>query len=173
MPLIRAELDHFTWKRGELSRTRQEVITKEIKTAAREWLEAVLTRVPVLTGEARGSLRPLGAFVDMRIPITPKVQRRDRGPAYGYDKATDTGDIFEFDGERFTFRFESRVWWYWYNEFHSVYYPKAQIDPPWLSFAQRPDLFRETLRQRLLKRLPSLLKFRSRVRVSAGHHGRG
>lgn len=36
------------------------IMTVQIRQAAREWLRAVIPRVPVYTGTSRGSLQPLG-----------------------------------------------------------------------------------------------------------------
>jgi len=172
MPFLRADLSHFRWDVGGLSKARTVAITKVIKEAGREWLSATLEYVPTLTGMSRGSLRPLGAFLDMHVPIDPTSERRDRGPTEGSELGTPKEDIFTIVNGRFSFRFESRVWWYWLNEFHNRAYGPDKQETPWQSFERGKEAFQQYLGNNMLKRLPRLSRYREKITVSSGHHGR-
>lgn len=77
------------------------------KNAARAWLEAVILRIPVWSGEAMGSLKFaegfggfLGQYLDVQIPIDPISSRPNKNQITGGEKGrysfTDSRHIFQF-----------------------------------------------------------------------------
>ncbi len=91
-------------------------VETEMRNAAREWLRAVVPRVPVWTGTSAGTLMPLSRFLRAAIPApVPEVTRKGRGVGVG-----EASSHFEFSrrGHRFYFKWGhgiflgSSVWTY-------------------------------------------------------------
>lgn len=100
-----------------------------MKKAARAWLLAALPRVPVYTGTAVASLKPIGQFVGVAIPSGTMARRTYKGPASGK---------FEFKTDNFTYSFEisSEVFYFYINEYYDVSeYIHLKSPVPWGAFA--------------------------------------
>ncbi len=61
---------------GRYTKTLDKSMNVQLRQAARAWLRAVILKVPVWTGMSRGSLRPLGAFLRVAVPISPVASRK-------------------------------------------------------------------------------------------------
>jgi hypothetical protein len=130
----------------------------QLRQAAREWLRAVIPRVPVYTGTARASLKPLGRFLRVAVPIRPVASRPGMGQFAGESQG-----IFEFKNERFvyTFTIGTGVRHYVTNEFYDVR-PKIHLqhEPiPWQSHAAGQAAFLRYVNSTIPKRMPSIKDF--------------
>lgn len=134
-------------------------VEEQMKEAAREWLRAVIVRVPVYTGMARESLLPLSRYLNVAIPIDPIAKRR--GPS---------GEIqqyfaFEQQGEQFTFKYSTEVPHYLINEFNvGLGSPPLTHPTPWHSFEAGRIAWREYVTTVFKYKLPNIKTyFRTQV----------
>lgn len=134
------------------------------RQAAKRWLRAVLTKVPVFTGEARGSLRPLGEFIKQQVPIHPVAIRKGHNAAYGAEQSH-----FEFKGGTYfqEFIFTVSVVHYLINEFYDVNPPihLTHLPRPWFSFATGKAAYSEYIKQYIKKNIPEIGSFMKRTTV--------
>lgn len=136
----------------------EEAIETQIRQAAREWLRAVIPKVPVWTGTARGSLQPLGRFLRVAIPISPVARRKGMGPEVGASKGT-----FKFQrrGRRFVFTASSTVDHFIQNNFYQAPTPPFHLKEPtpWKAFEAGDEAFIRYIKANLVKRIPKLKEF--------------
>lgn len=140
-------------------KTVNEQLDIAIRNAARAWLRAVLTRVPVYTGEARGSLVPLGQFLKVAVDTTPNPNARAHGHKSGRAEGEAQGHFqFEHLKTLIRFVFETDVLHYILNEKFNMNPPihLTHLPRPWDSMTVGKEAFFEYLRTDLPKRLPSL-----------------
>lgn len=163
LPVIRFDQKQFTIAlRADLQ--------TQLRQAARAFLRAVIKRVPVDTGEARGTLLPLGRFLNISVPIpnAKPIPNKDAG----------TGEmenplIFEFESteEGEFFKAQLQLFHYWWNDFFSQHYTNAQIDPPWHSIDDGVDAFMAYIKTEGVRKLPRIKNFcfRAYVKVDGGN----
>lgn len=98
--------------------------------AARAWVKAAIAKVPVYTGIAVSSLKPIGAFANQAIPSGGHTRKTPfRGSKEGHFQFTDKNFIYEFE-------VSTDVFYYLINEFYDVsQYIHLQHPGPWGSFA--------------------------------------
>lgn len=139
------------------------------KQAAREWLRAVIPKVPVWAGTSRGSLRPLGRFLRVAVPITPVARdtdlRNQNGIAYGASKSS-----FKFNrrGQRFIFSIDINVKHFIENNFHERPNPPYRLKEPtpWHALEAGQAAYEAYIRNVLPKRIPRIknfIKFKTQV----------
>lgn len=143
----------------------KETLEKENRQAARAWLRAIVLDhdlPPVWTGEARGSLRPLGQFLRVAIPIKPSNSKgalyamahghtAEAGAAQGHFKLGVEGKA------RVVFEFSTDVVHYFINEFYNVKPPIHLIKPgPYHSFEKGKKAYDAYIKENLFKNLPKL-----------------
>jgi hypothetical protein len=115
----------------------QRFLEQLIYEAAREWLEAVLHAVsgaphtvgdtfPVQTGEAKGSLAPLGSELGVSVPISPAPDRPDRS-GYGEAASRYSTHIIQSAKLSYQFRWGSNVLHFQINEVSG--YPNIKSAP--------------------------------------------
>lgn len=129
----------------------------QIRQAAREWLRAVIPRVPVWTGTARGSLQPLGRFLRVAVPINPTVTRKGMGPGVG---ASQGSFKFEKRQRRFLFKFNTEVLHFQLNEFYKAP-PEFHLihETPWHALVAGEEAFNKYVKEVLPKRIPKIKDF--------------
>lgn len=137
--------------------------------AAGEWLREVVQRVPVQTGMARATLRPLSWFlasagVDVPVPINAiKKESESRNIPAGLDIAPSPSDCFEMRNGEFLFTFNQKLPHYIFNEWATnVTYSNPSdpnIQPPWLSFSLGRDAYVEFVKQNWQRFLPKAGQF--------------
>jgi len=101
---------------------------KYLKLATKAWVRAVVERVPVYAGTARGTLQPLGRFVNASVPRGRKSGAREAqretkkiyGKTYqlGFEGGKTQGQDFDLvqDDMKWTFRFHHElVYFIWDN----------------------------------------------------------
>lgn len=150
----------------------KEVLETQNRQAARAWLREVILNVPVWTGEARGSLRPLGQFLKVAVPISPsssKWARRAIAQGHTAEAGAQQGQ-FEFRVEpplRIIFEYETQVIHYLINEFYNVNPPIHLIQPaPWLSHEKGRVAYQNYINTNLKNKLPNLKSYIIREKVT-------
>lgn len=134
-----------------------DILDEQNKQAARQWLRAVLLRVPTFTGEARGSLLPLGAFLQEYIPIHVKEIRKGHSPSIGAEQSE-----FKFQrGINTGFTFTEGVVHYIINEYYDVNPPihLTHGPRPWFSFLKGREAYRAYMEKYLIENLPNIADF--------------
>lgn len=134
------------------TKTLDKTMEVQLRQAARAWLRAVIVKVPVWTGMSRGSLIPLGAFLRVKIPITPVASKPGMGPLAGSLRSS-----FNFTkrGTSYSFEFDESVAHYTINEFFDVSHTIKLITPgPYNSFRFGAAAFQAYVTNELPKRLP-------------------
>lgn len=139
-------------------KTRDEALKREMRNAAREWLAAVIPRVPVWTGTSRGTLLPLARYLRQSIPISPLVSKEGKGPGLG-----ETLGGFEFDdaGNQYTFEFTNFLEYFKFNDqndasahgFHLTHHT------PWEAFEAGQKAFEYYVETYLPQKMPDINDF--------------
>ena len=162
---VKIKLVYLKLNKGAFTKTLTEAIEVQSRQAARAWLKAVLTKVPTWTGEARGSLKPLGQFLRVAVPITPSPSKWARR-AIAEGHTAESGEAqghFQFKNEggtRFVFIFKTDVVHYLINEFYNVKPPINLIDPaPWFSLRAGKKAYTEYLNTNLKQKIPKIKSF--------------
>lgn len=98
--------------------------------AAKAWVKAAIAKVPVYTGTAVASLKPIGAFANQAIPLGSHTRKgRPKGSTEGHFEFTDKEFVYEFD-------VSTDVFYYLINEYYDVsQYIHLEHPGPWNSFA--------------------------------------
>ena len=149
---IDINLQNFELDANALIKDLYVVLDEQNKMAAREWLKAVILRVPVFTGEARGSLLPLANFLNESIPIHPVAQKKGHSIASGAAQSS-----FEFtNGPIFDFIFTEDVAHYKINEYYDVNPPihLTHLPRPWASFLVGKEAYKNYIERYLVANLP-------------------
>lgn len=145
------------------TKTLDGIMDVQLRQAARLWLRAVILKVPVWTGTSMGSLKPLGAFLRVAIPISPVAKRSGMGPEVGASKSTFT---FGKQGTKYIFEFNEGVLHYTINEFFNVSPPIHLKTPgPYDSFKAGNEAFQAYIANELPKRLPRIEEVLTTQRV--------
>lgn len=145
------------FNKRKYNKTLDEKLGSLLRQAARIWLRAVLTSVParggfpVLTGEAKSTLVPLGRFLRVAVPVRPvEGDKRSKGESSQSFKIIDDTR----SGRKFIYRFEwsNSVLHYYINEYFGLI-PFA----PWNTTEAGAAAFTSYLEQELLRQVPNLL----------------
>lgn len=145
-------------------KTYDEAMKVQLRQAARAWLRAVVPKVPVYTGMARGSLVPLGRLLRVAIPISinPKAKRRITAK-YSREAGEALGAFNFEDGKNgvYTFTVDTQVLHFYLNDTFDI---KAKIpqlihDTPWDAFKSGEAAFRTYVETVLPGRLPRIADF--------------
>lgn len=147
-------------------KTHDEAMKTQIRQAARAWLRAVIPRVPVYTGMARGSLVPLARFLKIAIPIRPAANAKKRKPLAGYSLNDGISQgAFSFDDNQngvYTFSFDTKVLHFYLNDtFDTKGAGMVNLihDTPWDAIKAGDAAFRAYIDKVLPQRLPKLVDF--------------
>lgn len=150
---------------GKFTKTLFDDIDTQIRQAARAWLRAILLSdlPPVWTGTARGSLKPLGQFLRVSVPINPVATRSGMGPGVGASQSS-----FSFErGEISKFIWETEVLHYKINEFNDVSHIIHLKHPvPWHSMEIGKRAFKDYIDTYLKKRIPKISEFLFEARIT-------
>lgn len=164
---IKIKFVYIKLNKGAFTKALAESLETQNRQAARAWLRAVIIKVPTWTGEARGSLRPLGQFLRVAIPIVPSNSKwAQRAIEQGHTaEAGEAKGRFEFKnegGKRFVFVFSSDVVHYLINEFYNVKPPIHLITlSPWFSFRAGKLAYKKYLNENLKEKIPKIKSFQT------------
>ena len=143
---------------NKFTKTLNETVETQMRMAAREWLRAVVPLVPVYTGTAKGTLRPLGQFLRVAVPIKPLKSRKGLGPEVGA-----TASSFEFgrQGNTFTFKWNHTINYAIINEFYSRPNPPFRLTnpTPWNAIVAGNAAWDAYVKTTLPKKVPKLADF--------------
>lgn len=136
-----------------------------IREGAREWLRAVIKRVPVQTGAARSTLIPLSRVLREPFAVTP-VRKWDRR-ALGESKNTFTVKDDRTNPMSFVYEFSwsSDLVWYEINEYQKAIFGHRGVNPypvasaPWHSLEAGRDAFFRHINTTMQHRLPKFVDF--------------
>lgn len=144
---------------ARFTETLDENIKTQIRQAAREWLKAVILKVPVWTGTSKASLQPLGAYLKVKVDINPVAVRKGYGLSEGR-----ANQEFKFgrEGNRWYFSFTEEVAHYLVNEYYNANVLqglKLKTPGPYESFKAGERAFQQYIDEFLVKRVPNLKDF--------------
>lgn len=142
MPKFRVTYDLAKFR--PIKRTEADIaklVERGYRLAAKDFVNAAVSLVPVVTGMARGSLIPLANWAGTSITIggTPQIgylpsgRQVLKGPDLGAKQARKPPYIFRV-GNRYIFEFDNRVFHYWLNDLFAMNYKHGQLPTPWRSF---------------------------------------
>jgi hypothetical protein len=161
---IKIKLVYVKLDQVKFTKAITEAMETQNRQAARAWLRAVLTKVPQWTGEARGSLRPLGQFLRVAVPIQisdSKWAKRAIEQGHTAEAGEAQGHFaFKTESNRFTFEFNTDVIHYLINEFYNYNPPIHLIQAvPWFSFRAGKAAYKQYLSENLKNKIPKLKSY--------------
>ena len=134
--------------------------------AIRAWLRAMIAAIPAWEGTALGGLRPIGRFVKVAVPISPRGPGRQThkiygttyqlGPAAG-EQYTDYNIQMQFPNFMFEF-YESLPYVIWNNFGQPL--PEVK-SAPWFAFQKAEAAFQNKINELLpeeMKRLALMIQ---------------
>lgn len=140
------------------TKTLDRVMGQIIREAAREWLRAILTSVngsfPVLTGAAKSTLKPLGRFLRVAVPVTPQPDKngRWRGDRRSLGEASSSFEIIDRNFE-YSFTWSTDLLHYYLNEFFDI---ATVSSSPWHSLEAGERAFLDYVDKALATRVPDI-----------------
>jgi hypothetical protein len=160
--------------KAPFSKKVDEAIKVLIRNAAREWLRAMIVRIPVWTGQARGAVKfargpngNLAKYLNVSIPIVPRETRKGKNAQTGGRQGQYT---FRSGQHVYRFFFRSDVIYYIHNDFfvrHDADRVREQIRSPWRSLETGSKAFEEFL-ERNKKNLPRIQDAITKVEITIG-----
>lgn len=146
----------------------EKAIEVQMRQAAREMLRAIIVKVPVFTGMARGTMQPLGRFLRVAVPITPKPgAKKYPGKNAAAGALASSFTFANSGGLRPRLRFDPGVAHFQTNDKFDVSERgiKLRNPTPWHALQAGREAFKIYLRQNLKKRVPRISSFVTRTRV--------
>jgi hypothetical protein len=145
--------------KGSATRSLEQVSEVVLRQAARSWLRAMVKAVPVWEGTARGTLKPLGRFLRVAVPISPVADPRKRRATIG-GKLFNLGPVageayseYELIEEfpKYILKFTEKLPYVVWNSFGQ---PLPQVkSAPWFAFDKAGEAAKATVREELRKRI--------------------
>ena len=131
-----------------------------LRFAVRAWIRAMVTAIPVWEGTARGTIKPLGRFLNVAVPISPRAsphrtQHRIQGIIYqlGPEAGALYQEFNDLDAQvypRYVFEFTEKLPYVIWNSFGQ---PLSQVkSAPWHAFEKAEEAFKAELDKQLRKR---------------------
>lgn len=156
---ITVKVPNLKFMREKYTEALKERLRVQVRQGAREFLRILIEHIPVDTGEARGTLFPLGRFLNVSVP-TPGANPLKNKSAFtgaGGDKqlvfhfrSTKTQEVFEIEVQLFHF---------WFNEFLEHNYPNGQLPTPWMGIEAATEAFLIYMRETAPVRFPKITDF--------------
>ncbi len=153
-----------TWKAPKFSLrygytdTLRKNLQRQLRQAARDFIMEAIVRVPVDSGQARGTFLPLAKFLNTSVPISGNTPLPNKNPDTG--SYGDRQLLFEFisykQGEGF--KLNIQLFYFWFNDFFSHAYPLG-APTPWGSIEAGWDAFTKYLADVAPERYPQINKF--------------
>lgn len=149
-----------------------DAIAEEVKQGMRAFLEAAIPKVPVYSGQARGTLRPLGRYLNVLIPISPTKAARKKHPGNTPRKGEDES-LFEFKNEGFNHSVELKITLFYFivNDFHGANFEGSENliqATPWGALEAGRKAFVAYLKQNLKKKIPRINQYVTRTPITVG-----
>jgi len=154
---VRGSKFKFKFNRTAFSQAMQKRLGVAIRQAARAFLRAAVREVPIQTGEARGSLQPLGKFLRVAVPI-PGAKPRS-GKNAGTGAAQTVGPLIRVTPTSASFTFTTEVFHYFLNDLHQFTYGSDKKQTPWRSFEIGFDAFKREMNVQIARQIPNVFDF--------------
>lgn len=151
----KVEFDDSAYKR-DVKRVLEEVTLEALRAA----LVEIVKRIPVYTGEARGTLRPIGRFVGEQIPIAPIAKRKGHTPATGEKQAS--CELSNETGLNPTVRIDVELFHVRWNEANESPVSKSA---PWHAFEAGRKAYIDYVGKNLKQRLPDITKYLTKTKL--------
>jgi hypothetical protein len=154
----------------EISRTVDERIQQRMRQSGRIFLKEVIPLIPVWTGEAIGSLKPIAEALHVALPI---VKSYPDSPMGGVEKgrAQSIGEGgIQKEGYRYVLNFGSRVAHFNINDRYDVsqFGIKLRQPTPWQSFDRGIAVSRNYLKNNLKRLIPKYADLTYKTRIYYG-----
>lgn len=121
-----------------------------LRQATRVWLKTIITRVPVLTGTAMGTLQPLGRFLNVAVANIPKLKKKGRGPEVGQSLQT---FYFRYENGRYEFYYTNEVVYFFLNNYFQM---ERVRSAPWHALERANVAFTIFFINEVQKRVPKI-----------------
>lgn len=171
---INGELYGLKIGTGKYTKALEDKLERLIKQAAKEWMRAVILRVPVLTGFAKGSIKfaggDLASFLNVSVPINPiskntRYYRHSTGRRT--EKTPEKGGLystynFTSEQHRFRFNYRNNISYFLVNDFFG-----KGTHTPWNSMIEGRRAFSKYIRENLIS-LPKILDSKIKVPIRVG-----
>lgn len=140
---------------------------RQRNNALREFLEVILSQIPVLTGTAAGTLAPIGRIVNRAVHsrIHPKKVRNGRGPSVGDDPIYSSIDVGNENGKAW-FSWDLNLDYFIYNDRTATpgIYPNGQRSTPWGLIKQAQEAALAHLAKYAKKDIPKVSQFIRKIK---------
>ena len=150
----------FKLNYGRMTKTLGEEMRQLQRLAAKEFLSAMISEdnspVPIWTGMSRGSLQPLGRYLNVRVPIPAssiKQVRKDRSPAHGRLE-----QAFSFSSKNFRYTFNFRTFVKWFR-LHDVKWKN------WGALDAGRAAYKAYIKANLKSRIPKVNRYLTKTRI--------
>lgn len=154
----------FKFDKAGYTRALRDVVEQEFKAAIRAFLAAAEARIPVRTGQAKGTLQPLAEFADYKLNISPVEERAGRGPDTALGKLNVT-----FDWPSFSISFKVDLDYFEVLDTQATYVHSTtgkEVSAkgiPWLAMEHGREAFKDHLKKNLKRNIPKVTKFLTRT----------
>ena len=153
----------YRFKKVEYTKTLERRVGQIFRQAIRAWIATMITRVPVKTGHARGTLIPLARNLRTRVPIQPKPGQKNKSSLGAAESMFVVKDDRSNPGQLlFSFEWEAFVLHFLLHDQGLIPRPlNSQIQPwPWNSTVYAQETMLAYLRTHLKGILPeSVFKY--------------
>ena len=149
----------FKFDAKKFSRTLRKELSTQTRQAARAFLRRTIVKIPVDTGQARGTFLPLGRFLRVAVPIGGAQPEANKSASTGSSGEKQMLFQFSLDNQGSYFEIEPQLFYFWWNDFFAHHYPKGQLPTPWESLEAGKDAFIDYMRNVAPSRLPKLKDF--------------
>lgn len=147
----------FIWNHDKFTRTLRHNLQVQVRNAAREFVVAAVEKIPIDTGQARGTFLPLGRFLNISVPISGNSPKQNKSPQTGAE--LDKQIIFSFPSNQYGeyFQIDWQLFYFWFNDFFEHQYLKSNT--PWESIEAGRLAFIDYMRNVAPAKLPRLKDF--------------
>jgi hypothetical protein len=152
-------LPSFEWDSKKFNEALRTAVSTQVRQAARAFVRKAVVKVPVDTGQARGTFLPLGRFLRVSVPIggaSPKANKSSNTGSSGTNQL-----LFRFTTEKngVYFEIEPQLFYFWFNDFFAHNYPNGQLPTPWQSLESGKKAFLDYMQNVAPTKLPKLKDF--------------
>lgn len=168
MPVFKGKVSIIRFDEKGFTHALDRAVKEAYRIALKAFLKAALDRIPVKTGMARGSLRPLADFLGESIDLSSSKPTRIHNADAGADQTIFDMSEFEFP----TYKVKIKIGTLHYKlheylfEIYNVRINRYVISEPWQSFEYGREAFKEALKANL--KVPKMAKYFVRTEVPFG-----
>lgn len=162
---FKARIRGFKFDKGGFIGATERAAKSAVYSAAKEWLRAVIVRVPIWSGQALGSVKYavgrsgnssglfLGEYLKQQIPIQAYHWKANKNPQTGGVQGRYT---FSQSRHQYRFTFQTDVIYYVIQDFFNI---KVSPRAPWGSMDAGAAAFNAAIGAEMASRLPRVNDF--------------